>query len=162
MVQHPREIDHQKFQNVFCNKKLVQCHGRHLRNCAGFYLLPFIIGTNIPKTMQGWLLYIMLRKIVDIMLAPVLDSNWIPYLEMQIAEFMTLFLELFPGKFSPKLHYVVHYPQLLKNFGPLQHLWCMRFEEKHQYFKRLLSVVCNFQNIAYTLAHHHQMRQCFE
>lgn len=38
----------------------------------------------------------------------------------------------------------------------------MRFEAKHQYFKKLASVVRNYTNIAYTLAKQHQIRQCWE
>ena len=47
-------------------------------------------------------------------------------------------------------------------FGPLRHLWCLRFEAKHQFFKRLACIVYNFKNISKTLAHRHQMQQCWE
>ena len=46
--------------------------------------------------------------------------------------------------------------------GPLKHMWCMRFEAKHSYFKHLARVVGNFKNIAKTLAHRHQHYMCYQ
>ena len=45
--------------------------------------------------------------------------------------------------------------------GPLCNLWCMRYEAKHSYFKRLTQITRNFKNIAKTLAHHHQQYMCY-
>ena len=45
-------------------------------------------------------------------------------------------------------------------FGPLNRIWCMRFEAKHKEFKQ----VCHrtsFKNIFKTLVEHHQMRLAF-
>ncbi len=47
-------------------------------------------------------------------------------------------------------------------YGPFLHLSCIRFEGKHQYFKKLSTVVCNFKNITKSLAIRHQLRQCWE
>lgn len=55
---------------------------------------------------------------------------------------------------------MTHYPSLICKNGPLARMWCMRFEAKHNFFKRLAHVVCNFRNIAYTLAFRHQLAQC--
>lgn len=49
-----------------------------------------------------------------------------------------------------------------ENFGPVKLLWCMRFEAKHQYFKRVAHIMCNFKNVSYTLSKRHQLRQCWE
>ncbi len=40
--------------------------------------------------------------------------------------------------------------------------WCMRYEAKHEGFKRLASIIGNFVNIGWTLANRHQHRQCYE
>lgn len=40
--------------------------------------------------------------------------------------------------------------------GPLVRSWCMRYEAKHQYFKRLAVVTGNFINLPYTLSKRHQ------
>lgn len=39
--------------------------------------------------------------------------------------------------------------------------WCMRYEAKHSYFKRLASYMGNFTNVAFTLADRHQTHNCF-
>lgn len=60
------------------------------------------------------------------------------------------------------MHYMIHYPRLILSYGPLVHLSCLRFEAKHQYFKRVATVLGNFKNITKTLARRHQFRQCWE
>ena len=39
--------------------------------------------------------------------------------------------------------------------------WCMRYEAKHSYFKRLAAYMGNFTNVAFTLADRHQSHSCF-
>ena len=39
--------------------------------------------------------------------------------------------------------------------------WCMRYEAKHNYFKRLASNLGNFTNVAVSLAERHQTRNCY-
>ena len=36
--------------------------------------------------------------------------------------------------------------------GPLVHVWCMRYEAKHSYFKQLVRVTENFKNMLKTLS----------
>ena len=45
--------------------------------------------------------------------------------------------------------------------GPLVRQWCMRFEAKHHYFKRLAQGMNNFKNLPKTLAMRHQRLQCY-
>ena len=40
--------------------------------------------------------------------------------------------------------------------------WTMRFKAKHERLKRLATSLGNFTNIPWTLALHHQLRQCYE
>ena len=39
--------------------------------------------------------------------------------------------------------------------------WAMRFEAKHNYFKRLVDKINNFKNITYSLARRHQALQAY-
>ena len=43
-------------------------------------------------------------------------------------------------------------------FGPLRHQWCMRFEAKNHYIKRLVGL--NFKNIPKSVATRHQYYMC--
>ena len=45
--------------------------------------------------------------------------------------------------------------------GPLVRYWTMRYEAKHQHFKRLANSIGNFINICHTLAIRHQCYQCY-
>ena len=45
---------------------------------------------------------------------------------------------------------------VFNRFGPMVRTWCMRYEAKHRYFKRLASFMGNFTNVPYTLAARHQ------
>lgn len=46
-------------------------------------------------------------------------------------------------------------------FGPMVRTWCMRYEAKHRYFKRLAAFMGNFTNVPYTMAERHQHQQCY-
>ena len=39
--------------------------------------------------------------------------------------------------------------------------WCMRYEAKHSYFKRLAAYLGNFTNVALSLGERHQARSCY-
>jgi hypothetical protein len=61
----------------------------------------------------------------------------------------------------PKHHYLLHYAGLTLQFGPLVKLWTLRFESKHQYFKRCVRNSHNFINVAKMLATRHQQLQAY-
>ena len=71
--------------------------------------------------------------------------------------------ECFPENkgLKPKFHFLIHYPTLIKKFGPLIYLWTLRFEAKHSYFKGLINQIKCWKNITYTLAKRHQYLQCY-
>ncbi|KAK5648401.1 hypothetical protein RI129_003293 [Pyrocoelia pectoralis] len=61
------------------------------------------------------------------------------------------------GHLLPTHHIMIHYPSIIRKMGPLIHLWCMRFEAKHGYFKDLVNKLKKFKNLPKTLAERHQM-----
>ncbi|KAL1274383.1 hypothetical protein QQF64_027197 [Cirrhinus molitorella] len=126
-----------------------------------FKILPFVIGHYIPEGEVHWDIYLKCREIGDVILSPTIPRRIIPFLSLQIGEFLSSFQSVFPETFTLKLH-LIHLPQLILKFGPLRQLWCIRFEGKHQYFKRLAHSTCNFKNISYILAKRHQLRKCWE
>ena len=46
-------------------------------------------------------------------------------------------------------------------FGPLVRHWTMRYEAKHNYFKKMSQNIGNYINISWTLAMRHQYLQCY-
>jgi hypothetical protein len=47
---------------------------------------------------------------------------------------------------TPKMHYLSHYPDLIRKFGPLIRFSTKRFETKHYYFKQLITNLKSFKN----------------
>ena len=77
--------------------------------------------------------------------------------------FLATFAEVFGANHvTPKFHFLVHYPRMILMYGTLQHLWCMRFEAKHQYFKSIITSVRNYINVTATVAKRHQLKECYE
>ena len=127
-----------------------------------FRNLPLMIGNSVPAGHKAWELYLLFRDIADVTFAPVIDKSWIPWLQDEIQSFLESFALMHPESFVPKFHFLVHYPRLLVEFGPLKHLWCMRFEAKHSFFKTCAKSTNNFINIASSLAMRHQFHQCLD
>ena len=46
--------------------------------------------------------------------------------------------------------------------GPLVHYWCMRYESKHKYFKKMAQTLGNFINLPKTVANRHQRYMCYK
>lgn len=53
---------------------------------------------------------------------------------------------------------MIYYPRCIGKIGPLIHMWCMRFEGKHHFFKKSVK---NFTNITKTLVKKHQNQLAF-
>lgn len=53
---------------------------------------------------------------------------------------------------------MIHYPRCIRKIGPLIHMWCMRFEGKHNFFKKSVK---NIKNITKTLVKKHQIQLAF-
>jgi len=127
-----------------------------------FRLLSLIIGDLVPADNKSWELYICCRKMTEIIFAPCVTTSQIAYLDLLVSEHHELLVNLAQEEVTPKCHFVTHYPRLMSVFGPLRHLWCMRFESYHQYLKSVAQNTGNFKNIVYTLAERNQMRKCLE
>jgi len=127
-----------------------------------FRNLAFIIGYLVPSSSKYWSLYILCRKMIEIIFAPSVTVSQIAYLDLLVSQHHTLLLQLAAEDFTPKCHYVTHYPRLMSVYGPLRHLWCMRFENYHQYLKSVAQSCGNYKNICRTLADRNQMRKCME
>jgi len=130
-----------------------------------FRILPLLVGHVMTEAHDMhiiWTLYLLCREIVEIILSPVVNQDWLPHLQMLINHHHSLLSEIAPSCFTPKVHFLIHYPRLMLQFGPLKHLWCMRFEGTHQVFKQFARRVCSFRNITKTLAERFQRKKCYE
>ncbi|KAJ8034877.1 hypothetical protein HOLleu_21895 [Holothuria leucospilota] len=137
--------------------------GNASQNWCLLRLLPFLIGVKIPNYEDPvWQLFLTLKNIVDIVCAPQTSEDQIAVLQDLISEYLEYRVDLFPEvNLRPKHHYLVHYPWLALQFGPLIWMWTLRFESKHSYFKRTLRYSGNFKNVGLTLSEKHQLLQAY-
>lgn len=116
--------------------------------------LPLIFGDLIERENKHWELLILLLQIVNILFSPVVSEGMTVYLKHLISDHHKLFKQLFPTvNLLPKHHFMLHYPRSIRKIGPLVHFWCMRYEAKHNFFKKQVK---SFKNITLTLARKHQ------
>ena len=117
---------------------------------------PLLIGDRVPVDDEAWQSFLLLLKICNIALSPVVSHDTIPYLRILIEEKIELFKHLYPSsQIIPKMYYMVHYPSQLEMYGPLVHTWTMRHEAKLSFIKKS-SRRGNFKNIPLTVAKRHQ------
>lgn len=117
--------------------------------------LPLIFGDVVPEGDRHWHLLLLLIHIVNIIFSPSITDGMIVFLKHLIREHHQLFSELYPqNNLIPKHHFMIHYPECIRQIGPLVHVWSMRYEAKHKFFKSSLK---NFKNITKSLAMKHQI-----
>lgn len=117
--------------------------------------LPLIFGDLVPEGDRHWHLLLLLLHIVNIVFSPCITEGMTVFLKHLIEEHHRLFTVLHPqNNLIPKHHFMIHYPECIRQIGPLVHVWSMRYEAKHKFFK---SSIKNFKNITKTLAKKHQI-----
>ncbi|XP_039860163.1 uncharacterized protein LOC120716658 [Simochromis diagramma] len=116
--------------------------------------IPLIFGDLVPEDDLHWHLLLLLLHILNIVFSYSITEGMTVYLKHLIIEHHRLFKELYPSNnLIPKHHFMVHYPRCIRKIGPLIHIWTMRFEAKHKFFK---DCVKNFKNLTVSLARKHQ------
>lgn len=125
-------------------------------------LLPFMIGAKVPVGDPVWEIVLILKDIVEIVVASFYREETIDYLECKISEHRERLQDAFPDlKLRPKHHFIEHYPHLIRCFGPLVYVWTMRYEAKHSFFKQVARYTNCFKNILLSLAVKHQYMMAY-
>ena len=122
-------------------------------------ILPFIVGDKITEENEHWLCFLLLRRIIDIVLCPVLTDSLCTSLKLLINEHHQNFYGA--EAYIPKMHFMLHYPEQIKAVGPMVRTWTIWHEAKLNFFKQASHLV-NFKNVAYALANRHQRWICYE
>ena len=118
--------------------QVVQTNLEDMQFRIGFLRLFSLFVINFVKDPfhRVWQMYLNLKCIVEILTAKSITHEQIAYVNVCIEEYLSDRCQLFPDNpLKPKHHFLLHYPELTLSFGPLIHLWTMRFESKHTYFK---------------------------
>lgn len=147
--------------------RTLQAFDRPLRATASQTLLlirimPFILANKLPEDEEHWLCFLHLRKIIDNILCPISSESLCSSLKILINDHHRMFVKLYgPNAYFPKMHFMLHYPEQIRNIGPMIRTWTIRHEAKLNFFKKA-SHVANFKNIAFSLANRHQRWMCYE
>lgn len=121
--------------------------------------MPLIFGDLVPRGNKFWQVFLLLLQIMDIVFSPFLTDGLTVCLKHLVAEHHRLFKSVFPEKaLLPKHHFLIHYPRCIRNLGPVLHMWSMRYESKHSFFKKQKK---SFKNITKTLAIKHQNEMAY-
>lgn len=117
-----------------------------------------IIGDFIPQNDPVWELYILMRKIFDILISTLFQKGCSEFLQTLVAEHNELYLKYSKSHLKPKFHYLLHYHSMMNKFGSLILLWSIRFEAKHRMSKIAANTSNSRRNICKTLAIRHKLQ----
>lgn len=122
-----------------------------------FKYLPFLLGQFIPVGDKHRAIFIQLQTLVDIAYVPSLTGVMLDYFEEMYEDHMFLYTKLYPEiPIKPQKYFLVHFKIIVKENGPLRNLFCLKYEWRNGFFKRLSHVICNFKNISKTLTTRNQ------
>lgn len=102
--------------------------GHAVQNWTLLRLLPFILEKRIkdPKD-EVWQQYLLLKKIVEFACSPQFTRASVSKFNKVIKKYLRNKMRVMPDSpLKPKHHYLLHYPILILQCGPLIHLWAMR------------------------------------
>ena len=118
--------------------------------------LPLMVGRKVAENDELWNCFLILLRICRIVFSDSATNFEVIMLGSHIHDFLSGFREHFQRELTFKMHNMVHYPELIKEFGPLGPFWTMRFEAKHSQMKAINHHTRNFINLPYTLSYRHQ------
>ena len=94
--------------------------------------LPFILGDLVTEFDNNWRNFIKLHEILNLVFCFFYDDLTINQLDQKIVNYLRNFKIIYKdATIIPKMHYLSHFPDQLKNFGLLRHHSCFRFEAKN-------------------------------
>jgi len=145
-------------QNHLNNKCIIMSASEMLCFIRYFGL---IIGELVPLETDIWKLYILLRKIIDICCARILQPECAHLLDNLVSEHNKLYLYFSNSLLKPKFHILTHYGRLLLQNGPIILTSSLRFESKHKVLKAFAnSIPCRI-NLGHTLSHKLQLKMVY-
>src|SRR4029434_3777599 len=102
--------------------------GNGHENWALLRLLPLMVGGCVAENDPSWEILMDLKEIVQIVVSDKFTEETLCYLSFKLKDHHLLLRDTFPNfSLKPKHHFILHYPHLIRCFGPLVDLWTMRF-----------------------------------
>ncbi|KAJ8672617.1 hypothetical protein QAD02_003876 [Eretmocerus hayati] len=126
--------------------------------CLARYL-GLIIGHKVPRSNEHWQLYLIVRRLIDILTAPKYTRSDLWNLRNLIHAHNSMYFKLY-GHLKPKMHFLLHYIELLLLNGPLINSWSMLFERKNKELRSIAVNTSSSVNLPLTLAFRNQIDFC--
>lgn len=143
----------------FKSKKL---KGNSTQNMYFLLFLPMAIHDKINDfNDDAWIMVKLLVRISQLVLSNKITIDETGYLDTMTEEYLFIRKRMFSNKLVPKHHYLNHYGELTRAFGPLINVWTLPFEQKHKYFKNVVRHCPNFINVLFSLTEKHQLLQTY-
>lgn len=102
-------------------------------------------------------LLLLMQEIIDIMFAPKLTESLLIHFESIIENFLIQFKDLYHElSVKPKMHFLLHYPSIIRKNGPIKTFWCMAYERKNGLLKLPSHIMKNYRAPQQTLAYRMQ------
>ena len=157
-----------KPQQVVTQSKIKKLSGKATSHWVHIRIFPYILYFNRWIQQSDDLVFklaLQLNEITSYVTAEAVQEHEIVILEEVIESFLNnrkVVYEEFPviGRPKPKHHFLVHYPEAIRNFGPPSSYWTGRYESKHRISKSFAESAKNFINITHTVSSRHQLRMC--
>ena len=118
-------------------------------------LLPLMIGHLVPNCSE-WAILVLYIRILELIVAPSIMESELVLLRSLIESFLRRAVSIFGQDITPKMHFMLHYPDEIRKHGPLRMLWTLRFEQKHQILKRFLESSRCRKNVCASIASKHE------
>jgi len=149
----PNRIEH----NQIFGKDLLRQTAHQMWYLA--HMLPLAVGSLVPCGDDRWMNFLRILHIQMLCTSPVATLCTVRSLEIVIAKHNSMFQVLYPdASYIPKMHYLIHLPNQILQFGPARNHWCMRMEAKNGFFKR--KKLKNTKNVPKSVAFAHQQWMC--
>lgn len=121
----------------------------------------FFVGDMIPEDDTVWEYYTLLFEITEIAYSTIISTPLVELFTTLVEECLYLYVTIYKMELKPKFHFLLHYPRVMKQVGPLCNIQSIRFEAKHKELKRNANVVSSRRNISFTLSLRMQLKFCY-
>lgn len=127
-----------------------------------FRNLPFVLFKFKlhPKLSEWWECIQLLLQFLVIVYSYEISEEELITLEATTNQFLKQIRKCIEEPLIPKLHFMLHYPSIIRKVGPVMFMNTIRYEAMHQIFKNIANKTKNFRNIYKTMAVKHQQQMC--
>jgi hypothetical protein len=153
----------QDLRNKPAKVKSSKVGGHAVQNWTLLRYLPLILGKQriLDTSDPYWMLYLNLKEICEYVCAPSITHQQIAELKGLNEDYLFTRQQVLGTNAKPKHHFLNHYADLIVLLGPLIHLFTLRFESMHKFFKTCARAAKNVINLGHTMCEKASLYFCY-